>query len=961
MDLHVGSKLHGFEVTRVRDVPGTQGQLVEMVFGKTGTPLAWMRSQEPNKLFSIAFTTLPEDSTGVFHILEHSVLCGSALYPVREPFVELLKSSMNTFLNAMTFPDKTLYPISSRNDQDYLNLASVYLDAVFEPRLLQNPNVFYQEGWHCERDGEGLAYNGVVFNEMKGALSDADTLANERFQQLLFPDTCYGYVSGGDPANIPDLTYERYCETYRRCYHPSNARVYLDGDVPLERTLELLEGYLGRYEQGERLAPQLQEPKAAEGTIHFEASEQDEGAARAQLVMGKILGNWQDKRRVLAAQVLCDAVAGSNEAPLKRAVLAAGLAQDVEMQVMDGVAQPWVSLRMRNVDDARAAELRELVARTARGLVEGGLDKDDLGASINQLEFQTRNLQEPQGLVRCIMALNSWLYGGDPLLYLDLEEDFHALRQMAEGDGFERLLRELLVEEDGLCMLHALPSAAYGAELRAQEAARLARLRDELGEGGMARLDQRLAGLRAWQETPDSPEALATLPVLSLDQIDEEPRELGCREEHVGGVTVLRHDADANGIAHVRAYFSLAGLSLEELTAASFMTALLGELGTARHDAATLQRLVKGQLGSLDFSVEAFGRKGRTAACMPYLVASCSVLEENLAFAWDLMREVLCETDFSNTEAIRQALLQSHTMAQQGAMAGGHMLGATCNLAHFSAQDAVSEATGGLTPIRWMGEFAEGFDARVGDFVALCQRVVDTCVNASGLVLGVTGGADVDVAPFVGMLPAGSGNKALEETVYRTALPRRLGIRIPAPVSYAGMGCNLATCGLGYDGTLRLAAKVASLDHLWAAVRVRGGAYGAGMQGGRSGDVFLYSYRDPSPATSLGEFRRTGAFLRDFAARGESLDKYVISTVAETEPLVGLRREGAMSDARWFAGVSHQDLVRERRELLQAGPEDLVRWGGAIDALGSEAAVCVVAGKEALAGCDDELLEVVDL
>ena len=432
MEINVGLQLHGFTVTAVRDVPGKDAQLVEMLYEKTQTELVWYKSQESNKLFSIAFKTLPEDSTGVFHILEHSVLCGSDKYPVKEPFVELLKSSMNTFLNAMTFPDKTMYPVSSRNEQDFLNLTSVYLDAVFAPKILSNPNIFYQEGWHYEPDGDGLRYNGVVFNEMKGAMSGVDGVVEQAVQDLLFPDNCYGYNSGGDPRAIPDLTYEQFLDSYRKNYHPTNARIYLDGDIPVERTLALIESYLAAFTLGSRQELTPQTPKAAQLTVTYEAASEEDLDSKAHFVLTRILGNWDDKTGILAAKVLGDVLCGSNDAPLKRAVLSAGLGQDVTLDIMDGVYQPWMVLRVHNMQPGNAAALDALLAETARNLAAQGLDKEALTASINRLAFQVKDMHEPQALIRCINAMDSWLYGGDPMLYLTYDEAIDRLRVLEQ-------------------------------------------------------------------------------------------------------------------------------------------------------------------------------------------------------------------------------------------------------------------------------------------------------------------------------------------------------------------------------------------------------------------------------------------------------------------------------------------------------------------------------------------------
>ena len=957
MELKTGAVLHGFTVTDIRDIPGKAAQMIQMVYGKTGTELVWVKSPEENKLFSIAFKTIPEDSTGVFHILEHSVLCGSAKYPVKEPFVELLKSSMNTFLNAMTFPDKTMYPVSSRNAQDYLNLTEVYLDAVFAPKILTNPNIFYQEGWHYEVEGEQLRYNGVVFNEMKGAMSGVDGVIEQAVQDMLFPDSCYGYNSGGDPRAIPDLTYEQFLASYRRYYHPTNARIFLDGDIPLERTLALIESYLEGYEMGTVETITAQTPKATELTVTYEASPEEDLTEKAHLVLARIMGSWEEKTKLLAAEVLCDVLCGTNDAPVKRAVLEAGLGQDVTMSVLDGVYQPWMTLRVHNMKDANAPRLLELIRDTVSSQVAQGFDKQELTATINALAFRTKDMHEPQGLIRCIQSMNSWLYGGDPMMYLTYDEDFDTLRQMAEGDGFEQLARELLLEA-GMSVLHAVPDLDHGTKLRDEETARLAAEREAMDEAAFAQVQARAEAFTAWQQTPDTIEAIETLPVLSLSQISPEPPRFPTEVLDLQGVTLLRHETNTNGIVHIQAYFSLADRSLEELTAAAFMTDLLGKLPTAHYDAAQLQKQIKTHLGSLSFSLDVFAKSGQTETCTPCLTVRCSVLKENLPKALELIPEILTATDFSQSQRIREILLQTEMESQQMAMMNGHRFAAACAQSHFSASAAAMEAGGAYSAVRWVHDFVKQFAERIDGFAADCRKLLDAAVCTARLTLGLTEDGNADLSGLLEKLPAGSPCVAAAH--YESGLPRQLGIRIPAQVSYAALGCHLAACGERYNGTLQLLANILSLSYLWNAVRVQGGAYGAGMQAGR-GSMFCYSYRDPSPARTLDTCRTMGDFITQFRDSGEKLDKFIISTIAGTEPLASPRQLGAMADNRWFSGLTYEDAVQERREMLEADWDSLLAWTGMLDRLKDLGAVCVVGHGEALNACEKENLTVVDL
>ena len=957
MELSTLCTQYRFTLKQVRSIPGSEAELVEMVYDKTGTELCWVKNGESNKLFGIAFKTIPEDDTGVFHILEHSVLCGSDKYPVKEPFVELLKSSMNTFLNAMTFPDKTVYPVSSRNEQDFLNLTSVYLDAVFAPAILHEPNIFRQEGWHYELEGENLTYNGVVFNEMKGAMSSVDEIAERSIMHLLFPDNCYQYNSGGEPAAIPNLTYQQFLDSYKKNYHPTNARIYLDGDIPVEKTLSVLDEYLGRYEMGEKQRLDKQTPVSCEQTVTYEAV--NDGMPKAQLVLGKILGSFDDKTELLARQVLCDVLAGSNDAPLKRAVLSTGLCQDLSLGVTDGMIQPFMVLRLHNMEDANAAKLEETIRDCAKELVANGIPKERLTASINHLAFQVRQMQEPQALIRGLNCMNSWLYDSDPMLYLHYGDSIEALRAMVEKGEFEALLEEMLLNTDGLCKLHVLPSEEHGAKLREAENARMAAEKAAMDEAQLKQIADTYEAFTAWQQKPDSPENLDTLPKLSLSEISPEPVLCPTEEDRVGGVTLLRHKVASNGIVHLSAYFRLTDCALEQLTAVSMLGNLLGNLPTAAHSSAELQNKIKTWLGDLSFGIEVVTKTGERKVCTPMLAVHCSVLQENIGKAEQLIHEILTTTDLHQNDRIREILLQTEMEAQQRGMMGGHMLAFKSVGAHFSAAAAVQEAISGITYIQFLHDLSKNFDAKIEDFNALLQQVLKNAVCQKKLTLSLTEDGRSDLSSFISRFS--EGDCTVEAAAYETKLPQKLGIRIPAQVSFASIGYHLDEAGLAYDGTARLLSNILSLAHLWNEVRVQGGAYGAGMRVGKSGGLFTYSYRDPNPARSLEVYRNMGGFVKAFAESGADITGFIISTVAETEPLVGPAQQGAMADNDWFAGLGYEEAAAERKQLLTATSADLAKWRDALDSLRDKAAVCVVGYADALDGCEEEKLTILDI
>ncbi|MBD5083361.1 MAG: hypothetical protein HDT34_04285 [Clostridiales bacterium] len=957
MNITTETKICGFTVNRIRKNNEINGTLVEMTHDKTGAELCWLDNGEQNKLFSVAFKTLPEDSTGVFHILEHSVLCGSKKYPVKEPFVELLKSSMNTFLNAMTYPDKTVYPISSRNEKDFLNLTSVYLDAVFAPKILENPSVFHQEGIHIELDEEKPVYKGVVFNEMKGAMSGVDERIEQGINSLLFPDNCYRFNSGGEPAVIPDLTYEQFVETYKRFYHPSNSRFFLDGDIPLEKTLEMINFYLEKYEKSSQIPVlPMQNPVSNEGSAYYEIDDEN-SEKKTVLAFGKIIGTYEEKEKVYAAKVLCDVLADSNESPLKRAILSSGLAEDMEMMVMDGVSQPYLLIIVRNIRDADSLKIREIINETVHQLVTNGLDKKSVLASINRFAFHLKQVSEPQGLYRATASLSSWLYGGDPMLYLTYNEAVESLKKMAESDAFEKLLEELLLDNSGLAVLHMLPSLTLGIEERKAEEKRIQAELSALTEEEKHQLAVENENLNRWQKTPDSAEAVETLPTLSLSEVNDTPELIKTVEGSENGVTTLYHQINTNGIVYLSMYFPLTMFNLSELTKLSLYPLLFGEFPTENYSVTELQQKVKTYIGSLSFDVEAFGKDNQTEKCTPYLTVRAGILEENLVTAKEIIAEVLTKSKFNDVQKIKEIVMQTYEMVRQSAIGSGHSLGIRAVQAQYSAKGAVNEVINGYSSMKFLHNFADSFDEMVDEFISLVNRVQAEAVCKSNLTVSITASENISVSDLVSKIP--SGCVVPKEAEYKTSLPKRMGIRIPAQIAFAIKGYHLSLSDVKMNGSLRIASNIISLEYLWNIIRVQGGAYGAGFPVGRDSSIMCYSYRDPSPARSLQVYDTLSDFICDFCKKDDDLDKFIISAIAATEPLRTPANQGIVADEFWFSGVSDEDRVLTRRQMLSTDKESLKEWCVVFDKMAEDGSVCVVGHEGALKECEN--LEICEL
>ena len=953
--MQVNDTLKGFRVVRRREHPEI-GVLWEMEHEKSGARLAWVENGNPNKLFSVAFKTLPWDDTGVFHILEHSVLAGSESYPVKEPFLDLLKSSMNTFLNAMTFPDKTMYPVSSRNDKDYMNLTRVYLDAVFRPAIFTNPNIFYQEGWHYEireKTDEPL-FKGVVFNEMKGAFASVSELLDVGLRRLIFPDSVYGFVSGGDPKAIPDLTYERFLEAHREFYHPSNALFYLDGAVPLEQVLGLIDEYLSGYEKDVRphdiRLQGLTPASYAEESYPIGADEDEKN--KCQIIFGRTFGDWSERKKLMAFGLVATYLTDSNDSPLTRALLEKGLAQNVSLYAETGVAEPYINLVVRDTEKEKLPEIRATVREALETVVREGIPEEELEALLSLEEYSIRDMEEPAGLIRNINGLSSWLYGGDVMQYLTHGETVEAVRKEVGASYFTDLIRETLLDEAHLSVFVLTPSKTKQAETEAAEAERLKKAKESWTAAETENYIEKNLRLDEWQESEDSEEAKATLPTLDISDVDPAPFYTETEEKTENGVTVLYHPVASNGISHVRAYYGCGDFSPDDLPALRFLCDVLGELPTASHTVSGLSLLRRKYVGNLSFGISVYGDRNDDARCRIFFNAVVDALDEKLGNAAALTNEILTQTLFTDKNKIRELLLQAKNSVNRSLLGRGNVFAMRRAGAGMQAACAVNERTSGFTDYLWLRDFANAFDEKIDGFVAFAEKTLKTLVASRRLTLSLTSDAyRGEVAAFIPENAGDAGTDTLE--ILPDRAKKKEAILIPSGVSYASKVWKIED-NATYSGTLQVLSTILSFGYLWGEIRVKGGAYGCGFRAANRGPLAFYSYRDPSPAQSEGVFDATPDFLSDLLASGEDVVKYVISTVAATEPLTEPAQDGAEADARWFTGRAYEDVAKAKREILETNGEAIARYIPVFREIAEKGSECIVGSEKELSALPDE-------
>ena len=959
--------IHGFAVRTVKELPEQKAVLYQMEYVKNGAELIWLDNGEKNKLFSIAFKTLPSDDTGVFHILEHSVLGGSKKYPVKEPFLSMMKSSMNTFLNAMTFPDKTVYPVSSRNETDFMNLVSVYLDAVFCPTIYDSPFTFYQEGWHYELEDAKAqpTYKGVVYNEMKGTFSSVDARMAQGMGRMLFPDSCYRFESGGDPESIPNLTYENFISAHREFYHPTNAKIYLDGSVPIERVLALVDTYLSVYEKSDRQHEiNIQKPVRAAANVNYYAiGEEEDTAERVQISFGKIVCDYTDRKKLLALAALSSYLTGSNESPLKQAILRSGLAQDAYFAVMDGIMQPYCYLRICNTEYERKDEIKKTIIETANHILAQGLDYDELDATINQLEFQMRDLDEPKGIGRNFEVLNSWLYGGNPELYLTNDELFCSLRESLQTDYFDKLLGEVLLDWTHMAELYLLPSVTKGAGDFEAERKRLAADKAGWSPEQLQNILKMNRELAAWQLAPDTEDAIKALPSLSLEEIADAPDEMATEYTAIETVSTLFHPANERNVVSFNLYFSLADIPSERWGALSFLTNILGLLPTKHHSAYELQRETKRNIGFLDYNIAAYPVPGHPECCKPYFAVNGSVLKSRMKEALSLITEILSETVYHGKESadlIFEILMQCYESVRQNILENGHTFAMRRAASHVTADGRFMEQAEGYALYEWLEQLMKEFDGQIEDLQAYLQTVQDTVFTSARMTISVTADEIPDAfTTFAKNLHKPNGGMSVPDclTVALENEPVQEIIKIPAGISYSALANHLNRYDRPYSGALRVLSTILSYEYLWNEVRVRGGAYGCGCQVGASGNIGFYSYRDPAPLSSVSVYRNAAEFVRTMCENDESIENYIISSIAATEPLQSLREQGQSADADTFCGITLDKRRRIRKEMLHTTKNDMLAFCDLLQAMSKDSSLCIFGNVESVKEHGDGWIE----
>ncbi len=929
---------------------------------RTGAEVLSLINDDDNKVFGIVFRTPPNDSTGVAHILEHSVLCGSRKYPVKEPFVELLKGSLKTFLNAFTYPDKTCYPVASQNVQDFYNLIDVYLDAVFYPRI--TPAIFQQEGWHYELENPDapLGIKGVVYNEMKGVYSSPDSLLAELSQQSLFPDTTYGLDSGGDPKIIPRLTYEQFKAFHERFYHPSNARIFFHGNDDPDQRLEILEEYLGAFRRaapGSEVPLQKPEPEPKRIVSPFAAGEDGAGDSegpKAMVTVNWLLPETTDPGLNLALQILEYALLGMPGSPLKKALIESGLGEDLCGTGLENeLRQIFFSTGLKGIRVEDAEKVEKLIFDTLETLARDGIDPDAIEAGVNTIEFRLRENNPggyPQGLTIMLHALSTWLYDADPTTLLAFESPLEWVKNtLKSGSFFQDLIRRYLLENRHRSVVLLKPEKGLSARQLEEEQRKLKDIKKSLPAEEIREIIETAATLRRMQVAPDPPEALAKIPVLKIADLDRKNKPIPIESNRIGQAKVVFHDLFTSGITYFDAGMDLRALPQDLLPYAPLFGRALLEMGTKVRDFVALSQRISRKTGGIRpevFSSAVF----KTEEPVAYLFLRGKSMVPQTRELMDILGEAIGSVKLDNRERFRQIVLEEKARQERKIVPVGHQVINTRIRAHFHLADWVREQTCGVSYLLFLNRLIKEIDHNWAKVLGDLERVRQLLANRSSMVFNITldrknfDRIEPSLKAFLDALPDGP---AARQKWNPELYAEFEGITIPAQVNYVGKGANLFREGYEFKGSSKVIEGYLRTSWLWEKVRVQGGAYGGFCSFDHFSGTFTFlSYRDPNLLETVENYDGTARFLKTAEIGEEEVRKAIIGAIGDIDSHMLPDTKGYVSLKRSLSGITEEDRQRMRDDILATSVRDFREFADALEKVNDRGIVKVLGSQASI-------------
>ena len=925
---------------------------------KSGARIAILSNNDDNKVFYIGFRTPPEDETGVPHIIEHTTLCGSKKFPVKDPFIELAKGSLNTFLNAMTYPDKTVYPVASCNDQDFKNLMDVYLDAVFNPNITKYEEIFKQEGWHYELTGKDdeLKINGVVYNEMKGAYSSPDEVLSSQIYRSLFPDNTYSKDSGGNPEYIPKLTYEAYLDFYHKYYHPSNSYIYLYGDMDVVERLEWLDKeYLSLYDY-KKVNSEINKQPAFDKIKNVEAqysiTMDDSQENKTYLSYNRVVGDTLDEMLYQAFDVLDYALVSSPGAPVKQALIDAGIGDDVYGSYDAGILQPVFSFVAKNANASQADEFESIIENTLKEVVKTGINKEALLAGINSSEFKFREAdfgQFPKGLLFGLNCLDSWLFDDmKPFIHLECLGTFAKLRKAVDTDYFEKLIQEYLLDNTHGSSVTVKPKRGLGNEREEALANELSDYKASLSDEEIKKLIEDTEHLKKYQEEPSSDEDLRKLPMLTRADMKKNAMPFSNIEDELLDVKVVRHDIESNGIDYISFLFDAGDFAQSELGYLGFFTNALGLVSTEKYSYTDLANATNIYTGGISTGTASHPDiKDRNNFVFKFEV-KLKVLEKNLDKALELMEQMLLSSDFTDTKRLGELVAQIKARLQANLSSSGHLVAAMRSMSSFSRYALYQDELKGIAFYRSICHIEKELSESPKSVSDKLAAIAKKLFARNRMLISFTGNNEAygNAKPSLEKVIAGFdkmsavGNQA--EVHFNTAKEAFIDA---SQIQYVAKTGDFICEGYEYTGALRLLRIILSYDYLWINVRVKGGAYGCMNTFLRSGESYFVSYRDPNLSDTLDVYDRIPEYIKSFSPDERDMTKYIIGTFSALDTPMNPEAKGSRSLSAYLEGITYEQIQKERNEILNAQPEDIRRLADLVEAVLKKDSICVIGNE----------------
>lgn len=948
-------ELTSYEVLEKREIADINSISYLMRHKKTGARVALLSNDDENKVFYIGFRTPPKDSTGVAHILEHSVLCGSKEFPIKDPFVELVKGSLNTFLNAMTYPDKTLYPVASCNHKDFQNLVHVYLDAVFYPNIYKNESIFRQEGWHYELESpeDELTINGVVYNEMKGAFSSPDDVLERELMSSLYPDTTYGCESGGDPEVIPELTYEQFLAFHGKYYHPSNSYIYLYGNMDMAWQLDFIDKhYLSKFERIE-VDSRIEEQPAFTGVNRvikeYPINEGESEEENTYLSLNMSVADSLDRELYVAFQILDYALCSAPGAPLKQALVDRGIGKDVYSIYENGIRQPYFSVVAKDTSLSREEEFLTTIEEVLQNIVKNGFDEKALLAGINYYEFKYREADfgsYPKGLMYGLQMLDSWLYDeSKPFIHIEANNTFGALRKKVKEGYFENLVKTYLLENMHRSIVILKPKTGLLEEQERLLKEELARRKAGMTEEELALVMEKYRELTAFQEKEDSKEDLEKLPMLKREDMKKEAAGFVNEELSIGDTRLLYHEIFTNGIGYLRLIFDVNQIPAEYFPYVGVLKSCLGLLNTENYQYGDLfneMNLITGGMAAVN---NAYGNINDLQKCRVTLELKTKVLYDNIEKAVALLQEIILTSDFTDTKRLYEILAEGKSRMQAQMMSGGHSVAAGRAMSYGSVTGALSEELAGVPFYRLIARLEEHFDEEKEALVGKLQELAKMIFRKENLMVDFVGDKKAVERLHV---PVEELKKKLytcdvkKERYVPVVSKKNEGFMTSGQVQYVCRAGNFCKKGLPYTGALKVLKVLMGYEYLWMNVRVKGGAYGCMCSFGKTGESYFVSYRDPNLGKTLEVYEKAAQAISEFEADERTMTQYIIGAISDLDTPMNPAAKGLQSLSAYMTGLTEELQQRERDEVLSATPEDIRALSQYIQAFMEEDFLCVV-------------------